>query len=45
MERDKTFESPVPTLIVIDMWLQNEHTDQLPNGVDRRTFAQLLGQE
>ena len=24
MERDKTFESPVPTLIVIDMWLQNE---------------------
>ncbi len=25
------------------MWLQNELTDQLPDGVDRRTFAQLLG--
>lgn len=26
------------------LWLQNEHTDRLPDGVDRRTFAQLLGE-
>ena len=25
------------------MWVQNEHTNGLPDGVDRRTFAQLLG--
>jgi putative membrane-bound dehydrogenase-like protein len=25
------------------LWIQNEQTDQLPNGVDRRTYAQLLG--
>ncbi|MDC0936232.1 hypothetical protein OAS39_08080 [Pirellulales bacterium] len=26
------------------MWLQNEDTSRLPDGVDRRTFAQLLGE-
>ena len=25
------------------MWLQNEDTDRLPDGVDRRSFAELLG--
>ena len=25
------------------MWLQNENTNRLPDGVDRRTFTQLLG--
>ena len=26
------------------LWLQNEHTSLLPNLVDRRSFAQLLGE-
>ncbi|MGI9457584.1 MAG: DUF7133 domain-containing protein, partial [Aeoliella sp.] len=26
------------------MWVQNEDTNSLPDGVDRRTFAQLLGE-
>lgn len=26
------------------LWIQNEQTDQLPNGVDRRSYKQLLGQ-
>ncbi len=25
------------------LWIQNEHTHRLPDGVDRRTFQQLLG--
>jgi len=27
------------------LWVQNEHTNLLPNLVDRRSFAQLLGKE
>jgi hypothetical protein len=27
------------------MWIQNEDTARLPDGVDRRSFAELLGSE
>jgi hypothetical protein len=27
------------------MWLQNEDTHRLPDGVDRRTFAEVLGRQ
>lgn len=27
------------------MWLQNEHTSRLPDGVDRRSFVDLLGED